>query len=236
MMQTTKNADVDKICYLCGHEITGKVSKEHVPPKQFYAKALRQARSLNLLTLPSHEDCNKSYQDDEDYFFAALAGLNEDAKIHEWLMGDVRKKIWRNDADGLRQKVLSEFSETVSGIYLPKNLVAKKFDVKRANRVVWKIVRGLCYHHYSRVLPANIKHGIKFLQMQDEPPKMYREHLMDKPVFGVCPEVFVYRFAKVNDKNSLSALWALFFWQSIVAIVAVTASEIQDDEAILDSS
>jgi hypothetical protein len=214
-------------CYLCGQQIMGKVSSDHVPPRQFYARALRKARSPNLLTLPSHEDCNKSYQDDEDYFFAALAGLNENAPIHDWIVNDVRRKIWRNDAIGLRQKVLSEFSATISGIYLPNSVVAKKFDVERAMRVVWKIVRGLCYHHYSRVLPENIKHAIRFLQVQDEPPRIYRDHLMEKPNFGGCPEVFVYQLAQVDDKSSLSALWALFFWQSIVAIVAVVASELQ---------
>ena len=219
----------ERICYLCGQKIIGKVSKEHVPPKQFYAKVFRQDRSPNLLTLPSHEDCNKSYQDDEDYFFAALAGLNEDAQIHDWLMDDVRSKIWRNDARGLRQKVLSEFSKTTSGIYLPSNLVAKKFDIERVSRVVWKIVRGLCFYHYSRFLPANVKHAIRIYQIQDKPPKIYRDHLMDKPVFGEYPEIFVYRFARVSNKDSLSALWALIFWQSIVAIVPVIASQIQED-------
>lgn len=130
---------------------------------------------------------------------------------------------------GLRQKVLSEFSATVSGIYLPSNLVAKKFDIERASRVVWKIVRGLCFYHYSRVLPANVKHAIRIYQIQDEPPEIYRNHLMDKPVFGEYPENFVYRFARVSNKDSLSALWALIFWQSIVAIVPVIASQIQED-------
>jgi len=220
----------ERICYLCGQEITGKISKEHVPPKQFYAKVFRQVNSPNLLTLLSHEDCNKFYQADEDYFFAALAGLNEDAQIHDWLMGDVRKKIWRNNASGLRQKVLSEFSKTYSGIYLPNNLVAKKFDVARARKVVWKIVRGLFYYHYSRFLPESIKHAIMFYQIQDRPPKIYIDHLMDKPTYGGYPEVFVYRFARVSDKNSLSSLWSLFFWQSIVAIVPVIASELQDNK------
>jgi len=217
------------ICYLCGKPIDGKVSKEHVPPKQFFTKVFRKVRSPKLLTLPSHSDCNKSYQVDEDYFFAALAGLNEEAQLHDWLIDDVRNKIWRDEADGLRQKILSEFSSTMSGIYLPGSLVAKKFDSKRANRVVWKIIRGLCFHHYSQVLPENVKHGIRYWQVQDKPPKIYQENLMNIPVYGAYPEVFFYQFRKVIDKDSLSALWGLFFWESIVAIAGVVASQLQDD-------
>jgi len=217
------------ICYLCGKPINGKVSKEHVPPKQFFTKVFRKVNSPNLLTLPSHSNCNKAFQADEDYFFAALAGLNEDAKQHDWLMDDVRNKVWRNEAVGLRQKILSEFSSTMSGIHLPGNLVAKQFDTKRANRVVWKIIRGLCFHHYSQVLPENVKHGIKYWQVQDEPPKMYQDNLMYGPVHGPYPEIFCYKFRKVTNKDSLSALWALFFWESIVAIAPVVASQLQND-------
>ena len=219
----------EHVCYLCGRPIEGKVSKEHVPPKQFFARVFRQVRSPQLLTLPSHVNCNKSYQADEDYFFAALGALNESAEIHEWLMDDVRKKIWRDEASGLRQTVLAEFTSTVSGIWLPESLVAKKFDVKRANRVVWKIIRGLCYHEYSRVLPANVKHRITYWQIQDGPPALYQENFMNSPVHGEYPAVFCYQYRKVDKKDSLSALWALFFWESIVAIVPVVAAQVHED-------
>jgi hypothetical protein len=220
----------EPICYLCGQPIEGKKSMDHVPPSQFFTKIFRKTRLPNLLTLPTHEKCNKSYQSDEDYFFVALAGLNENVQIHEWIIDDVRKKIWREESQGLRQAVLSEFRSTFSGIYLPDNLVAKKFDLKRANRVVWKIIRGLCYHHYSQVLPANVKHAIRYWQVRDEPPKLYRDHLMETPVLGEYPEVFIYRFARVSNKDSLSTLWALIFWQSIVAIVPVVTSQVQAND------
>lgn len=219
----------ERICYLCGKTIEGTVSNDHVPPRQFYAKLYRKVHSPSLLTLPSHTECNKSFQADEDYFFAALAGLNEDARIHDWLTDDVRNKIWRNEAVGLRQKVLSEFSSTMSGIHLPGNLVAKHFDTKRVNRIVWKIIRGLCFHHYGQVMPNNAKHGIRYWQVQDKPPKIYCDNLMFSPVYGPYPEVFCYKFRRVVNKDSLSALWALFFWESVIAIVPVVASQFQND-------
>ena len=83
----------EQLCYLCGQPIEKNVSRDHVPPSQFFTKLFRQNRSPNLLTLPAHTKCNKSYQSDEDYFFVALAGLNENVQIRDWLIDDIRKKF-----------------------------------------------------------------------------------------------------------------------------------------------
>ena len=59
-------------CYLCGKRHDGKYNRDHVPPKQFFAKKLLQKHNPNLFWLPTHESCNKSYQLDEDYFVYSL--------------------------------------------------------------------------------------------------------------------------------------------------------------------
>ncbi len=93
-------------CYLCVQKIEGKISKDNVPPAQFFATIYRKNKSPNLLTLPTHEKRNNSYQSDEDYFFAALAGLEENTQIHDWLIHDIRKKIWRDKAKGLGAEIV----------------------------------------------------------------------------------------------------------------------------------
>jgi hypothetical protein len=177
------------VCYLCGLPLGKEVSQDHVPPRQFFTKSLRRIRSPNLLTLPTHGACNRSFQADEDYFFfVALAGLNEDAQIHDWLMQDIHKKIRRENALGLRNTVLGEFSQTISGIHLPSGLVAKHFDRKRVHRVVWKIVRGLYYHHFARMVPENARHCVEIRQIQDKPPDIYKTHLAHTRPHGAYPE------------------------------------------------
>jgi hypothetical protein len=214
-----------RVCYLCGLPIDRKMSQDHVPPRQFFAERLRKNQSPNLLTLPTHESCNMSYQADEDYFFVSLAGLNEDATIHQWLMQDIGKKIRRPKAVGLRKRVLSEFSGEISGIHLPNGVVAKHFDGNRVRRVIWKVVRGLFCHHFSMVLHEDARHFIEMHQVQDKPPDIHRVHLANTPLHGQFREVFVYQFAKVIDKDSFASLWALFFWESVVAIIGVIPSE-----------
>ncbi len=67
-------ADVE-ICYLCGEKLTGNVSRDHVPPKQFFSSDVRKHFSPKLLTLQAHQACNKQYQEDEDYFVHSLGPL-----------------------------------------------------------------------------------------------------------------------------------------------------------------
>ncbi|UCG46476.1 MAG: hypothetical protein JSU94_13335 [Phycisphaerales bacterium] len=210
-----------EICYLCGQSIEGTASRDHVPPRQFFTRMFRKTKSPNLLTLPTHAECNKSYQDDEDYFFASLAPITEQAYIHDWLMEEAGNKLSRQHSQGLREKVMSEFNSTVAGLYLPRHLIAKIPDWNRVGRVVWKVVRGLCYHHYLKFLPEETTHRIRYCQTSDPPPPIYTKYLLEAPLLASHPEVFAHRFAGVSNPGSLSGLWALIFWQSLVAIVVV---------------
>jgi hypothetical protein len=45
---------------------------DHVPMQRLYAPEVRKTHSPNLLTIPVHDKCNKSYQRDEDHFVTAL--------------------------------------------------------------------------------------------------------------------------------------------------------------------
>ncbi len=53
------------ICYLCGEPLDEDIDRDHVPPKQFYAKGIRKKHDPNLFILPVHSSCNKAYQKDE---------------------------------------------------------------------------------------------------------------------------------------------------------------------------
>ncbi|HUU16350.1 MAG TPA: hypothetical protein VMW72_04305 [Sedimentisphaerales bacterium] len=66
---------VTKICYLCGKPIKGKSSDDHIPPKQFYPKEIRESENLNLQLAPSHGQCNNDFKDDEEYFYTSLYPL-----------------------------------------------------------------------------------------------------------------------------------------------------------------
>ena len=54
-------------CHLCGELLEGGVSREHVPPKQFFPKSLRQRD--DLLTVPTH--CWGSQAVSRPFFYGA---------------------------------------------------------------------------------------------------------------------------------------------------------------------
>jgi hypothetical protein len=131
------------ICYLCGKPLDGEIDKDHVPPKQFYARELRKKYGPNLFTLPVHRLCNKAYQKDEDYFVHSVGPVAMESYSGKALWGDISDRCERPENMRILRMVLKEFDERPSGLILTFEKIVKRFDDKRVWRVVWKIVRGL---------------------------------------------------------------------------------------------
>jgi len=78
------NAPKLPICYLCGLPITGKVSRDHVVPKQMIKRLQPRAKGYDYAdTIDSHETCNNLFGP-EGYLRAAitiLAGLNDSEAV-----------------------------------------------------------------------------------------------------------------------------------------------------------
>src|SRR5712671_158640 len=141
------------LCYLCGKPLTEPIDRDHVPPKQIFAKAIRREYSPNLLTIPVHAACNKSFQHDEDYFAFSLMPLAVDSPAGEVLVYEALDKVDEGGNTKLHKMVLNEFEDRPSGLLLPGETMIKRADTKRLERIAWKIVTGLFFHHYGKVLP-----------------------------------------------------------------------------------
>src|SRR6266699_2466875 len=110
------------ICYLCGKPLTGKLSKDHVPPKQLYAEEIRRKHNLDLCTLRVHEACNTGYQSDEDYFVFSLMPFGRGSYAGDALRGKILYDCKHPEQRTLLQKVLNEFERQPSGLILPPDL------------------------------------------------------------------------------------------------------------------
>ena len=77
------------ICYLCGNKLEVVIDRDHVTPKQFYAKRLMKKHSQNLPTLPVHSARNKSYQKDEDYFVHSITPLSKGSYFGDGIWDDI---------------------------------------------------------------------------------------------------------------------------------------------------
>jgi hypothetical protein len=191
--------------------------------KQLWAPELRKKRAPQLLTIPVHKACNSAYQHDEDYFVKAILPFLPNSYAGNVLFRKTISEYHRGRNRLLMQKVLREFDPRPSGLALPNDKIAKRFEGARISRVVWKIVRGLHFHHTNQVLPTDwttsvalhlldrtwrpLLHFLAFMQEPDNPPH------------GKDEGVFCYRYKKFPKANDLH-YWALLVLDSVLLIVA----------------
>lgn len=207
------------VCYLCGKDLIEPTNRDHVPPKQLYTEEIRKKHSPNMLTIPVHEACNKSFQHDEDYFVNTLAPFALGSYSGDSLFRDVFKKY----SDGIKRplvhKTLNEFERTPSGLILPENLVVKRFEGNRLHRVAWKIVRGLYFYHFNKVLPETTLNNLSIIPPGQVPPKEFLMALSDLDGLGSYPGVFDYKFVEVPELEGFN-YWGMLLWDRVILISA----------------
>lgn len=97
------------ICYLCGQPLKPPISRDHVPPRQVYAHAVRKKHNPSrLLSIPVHDACNKAYQYDEGYFVNTLIPSARASYAGDMLLKEAVDKYHRGEQVRLVKKVLSE--------------------------------------------------------------------------------------------------------------------------------
>ena len=211
------NAKKISVCYLCGKELVEPINRDHVPLKQFYTEEIRKNHNPNLLTIPVHAACNSSYQLDEDYFINTLVPFATGSYSGDSSLKDVFKKYSNGVKCSLVHKTLNEFERSPSGLILPENLVAKRFEGERLHRVAWKIIRGLYFHHFNLVLPEYNLNSISIILPDQVPPKEFLIALGDLDGLGSYPGVFDYKFIQVKELDNFN-YWAMLLWDRIILI------------------
>jgi hypothetical protein len=153
-------------CYLCGEPLDGIVDDDHVPPSMFFAKALRKTCNLTrLVTIPVHAHCNRFFRLDEEYFVHTFLPFTRASVSGNALWVDFRRRQKQGRNIPLANAVLKEFKHKIRGVHLPPNVVAKAFDAERVHEVIWKIIRGLHFHHSGEISKANKSSSIVMVRL-----------------------------------------------------------------------
>jgi hypothetical protein len=205
-----------EICYLCGERLCDPISRDHVPPQQFYSDEIRRQHNPHLLTIPVHKACNSSFQHDEDYFVNSLLPLGCGSYAGNSLLHEISQKYRKGEKVKIVHKVLREFERRPSGLILPPNKVAKRIEGDRIHRVAWKIVRGLYFHNFQEVLPADTPNAFEIVPPDELPPPAFFA-LLDEPVRGRYPGVFDDKFAKFPEVQNFN-YWAMLLWDRLLII------------------
>ena len=205
------------ICYLCGKLIPGgEMSRDHVPPLQVFPRTFRPELS-KLITLPTHRRCNESYRSDEDYTVTALSSGAADSFTGKALWGDVVARLRKPEKKGLARKIVSEFSKvSPAGLVYP-GLSHKSFDGVRVGRILWKIARGLFYHHTGRILPETTPCAMDFAAPGFPLPDVF-SLVANEPEHGEYKGAFAYRYKSFPEIDN-AHFWAFLLWDRIIATV-----------------
>jgi hypothetical protein len=226
----TEGNETKQICYLCGTSIEkAKLSDDHVPPKAFYPKDIRDG--LNLQTAPSHKKCNEDYRKDEEYFQHAflVEVLNKRPPITPHLIGDFSRRAGKPQTPAMTRRILKGVSNiTPGGIHLPNGILQVEIDQWRVERIVLKIARGLFYIENKNFMPLQNAKDIRFCLNENEVPELYRLYWPAIKLTGVYPKVFSHKYFNARKYSASGKhpeldklhLYTLLFWEAVMFCVA----------------
>lgn len=238
-------SDTAGMCCLCGKRGTDDdpITREHVPPKQFYPKALRGG--LNLWVVPTHKSCNERHKADEEYFFHALFPLVANVNRHaaRVMLNDLKRRARKPQTPALLRSILKTKQRSAKGgLALPSGTVRIDVDKYRVHQVAIKIGRCLFYRDHQRVMPYENCKDIRLCEVEDTVPELYRlswemskvnvEDLPRCEANGLvsvtdvnagqaptaCREVFDYRPAYLDEERL--HLYTLRFWEAFAFCMA----------------
>jgi hypothetical protein len=211
-----------QLCYLCSKALSEPIDDDHVPAQGFFAPEIRRRYNLDkLITIPVHEACNALYKLDEEYFLHSLYPLALGTEAGEARRQRVRERFHAGENRKLVAMVMAEFDHRPGGLVLPFGQIIKRFYSNRIERVLWKIVRGLNFHHHGQVWPENCQIRWSLTTREDpEPPEHFKlfMELPDNEPHGEYQAVFSYRFKHIVDAEIEASFhyWALLIWDSIL--------------------
>lgn len=233
------------VCCLCGKPATKEnpISREHVPPKQFFPKSLRSG--LNLWVVPTHRSCNNAYKADEEYFYHALYFLvaNANPAMADLILSDLERRAKKPQTPTLLRAILQTSGTTTGGgIVLPPPVVRLAADEYRIQQVAIKIGRCLFYRDHNRVMPYENCRDIRLCEREEDVPEVYRLSwelskvtvnrlvqleptgnvvAMDADAgapLGTCQQVFEYRTAYIEPRRL--HLYSMRFWEAFMFCMA----------------
>jgi hypothetical protein len=213
-------------CYLCGNPIAEgqEWNRDHVPPQRIFAKSIRQQYSPQLEWLPTHRECNTAHASDEDYFVTALAGHHRTAWARA-VFEDIGRGVSKGKGIGRLKTILGQFGKitTADGSRL------FELDTNRANRAIWKIVRGLYTLETDKYLPEDSFRRIEIVPRSEAeqvlPGHLWFRFVRDTEGMGRHKAMFDYKWlcrfvddGHVDVMESRGNLIAMLLWDNLTLL------------------
>jgi len=204
-----------KMCSYCGDSLA--TDSEHVFPRNLYPETKSGSR-VQRLTIPSCNECNKGWSDDEVHFrnVLALAGEPNQARRELWET-TIRRSFEKSD--GIRR--VRDLVDILHPVEIEGNARYKVYPGQndRVLRIVKKIIRGLCHYHgvMTAVSEKRVWADVLKYQIPEEfLSQMAYEHREQ--------DIAEYRYQVLNESGIHSA-WLITFFQRVTFVGIVSISE-----------
>lgn len=198
-------------CAYCGS--ISPVTKDHIPPKNFFPTP----RASNLITVPCCIPCYEGWSKDDEYFRATILSSFRvsDEPLAQGVLDPHLRSISRSP--GFAHLLINSIEEievvTESGIFLGKE-DAFRLDVSRIDRVSQRIIKGLFFNEKKFPLPANYQIIAKIQQFGFEPILKKLPGIQFESMRIIQDGVFCYTFCGTNEDPN-SGIWMLLFYKNL---------------------
>jgi hypothetical protein len=208
-MSITHDANTEQLCYICAEPIWhGEGDEDHVVPEGLFNLEDRQ----NLIKLPAHKGCNRSFSKDDEYFRLCMtAAASHNAKAKKLWRGPVIRGLHRPESQRFKASVLSNLVpadiRSEAGLYLGSREVMLQ-DAQRIYRVVNRIIRGLYVHRTEKILPADWPVSSDLMNPNKLQPFV---KLFNIRFFRIGNETFLYGSKHLEDDHREALFWLVFY-------------------------
>jgi hypothetical protein len=199
-------------CVYCGEH--RELTSDHVPPRCLFSKPRPP-----LVTVPCCLHCNREFGKYDEYFRLAITtGIDRQAFPKE-NADSVRaiNNLNRSESQGFARRMLKD--------YLP-NPSRLKIDKENIEIVLWRITRGLFFHHRQVRMAGPIAFAFR---MVDENLKINEsgQQRIDRlagSMTMIGSRVFRYSFEPFLESDPLGTAWLMRFYDH-KTFFCVTASD-----------
>ncbi len=140
-------------CVYCGEH--RDVTRDHVPPRCLFSKP----RPSDLVIVPCCESCNREFQKHDEYFRIAVTTGIDNEKFAKESADSVRA------INSLARPASHRFARSLLEKYEPE-LARFTFDAQRIEVALYRITRGLFFHHKNMRISGSI--GYEFREVTDK--------------------------------------------------------------------
>ncbi len=205
-----------KVCFYCSKS-SEDMTTHHEPPKNLFPRPLPPV----MLTVPCCSECHDIFLKDDEYLRRVL--LSCDTIAYDPNAQIVREKLFKSmrrpQAAGMKNAIGKSLRyvdvNSPGGIYLGKK-PAMEVDVKRLNRIIDRIARGLFFIIHEYPVPINHEITCRFKDSYLGMPEkfIYKWKGLWEPPVTFGNNIFSYSYILCEDDPN-GMLFVYWFYDKL---------------------